>query len=81
MQVSDAQREVRDVFRGGSMGQLVSGLLWLASALVATVAYPEAGMLVLLLGGILIFPLTLLGLRVLGGPSPIATSPGSTRPS
>jgi hypothetical protein len=68
MQVSDAQREVRTVFRGGFIGQLVSGLLWLASALVATAASPEAGIVVLIVGGFFIFPLTQLGLRLLGGP-------------
>ena len=36
MHVSDAQREVREVYRGGFMGQLVSGLLWLGSAAAAT---------------------------------------------
>jgi hypothetical protein len=32
MDVADAQRENRQVFRGGFMGRLVSGLIWLASA-------------------------------------------------
>ena len=36
MHVADAQREVRMVFLGGFMGQLVSGLLWVGSAAAAT---------------------------------------------
>jgi hypothetical protein len=32
MNIQDAQREVRQVFRGGFMGQLASGILSLSSA-------------------------------------------------
>ena len=68
MQVTDAQREVRTVYRGGFMGQLVSGLLWLASAAAATWGTMRTAILVLVVGGFFIFPLTTLGLRLLGGP-------------
>lgn len=68
MHVADAQREVRQVYRGGFMGQLVSGVLWLVSAAAATWATPRAGILLLVIGGFFIFPLTTLGLRLLGGP-------------
>ena len=68
MEVADAQREVRTVFRGGFMGQLVSGLLWLGSAAAATYGSPRAGIVVLVVGGFFIFPATMLGLRLLGGP-------------
>ena len=68
MHVADAQREVRQVYRGGFMGQLVSGVLWLGSAAAATWATPRAGILLLVIGGFFIFPLTTLGLRLLGGP-------------
>lgn len=50
------------------MGQLVSGVLWLASAAAATWTTPRAGILLLVIGGFFIFPLTTLGLRLLGGP-------------
>ena len=69
MDVAAAQREVRQVFRGGSVGQLVSGLIWLASAIVATYGTPKSAATVLIAGGFFIFPLTVLGLRLLGGPS------------
>lgn len=69
MLVTDAQREVRRVFRGGFMGQLVSGVLWLISAVAGTWGTPRAAILILVVGGFFIFPLTLLGLRAMGGPS------------
>ena len=69
MEVSQAQAEVRTVFRGGSVGQLVSGALWLTSAALATWSTPRNAILLLVVGGFFIFPLTQLGLRLLGGPS------------
>jgi hypothetical protein len=36
MTVADAQREVRTVFLGGSVGQLVSAAIWLLSAGLST---------------------------------------------
>ena len=68
MDVAAAQREVRHVFRGGSVGQLVSGLIWLGSAVVAGTGTPKSAATVLIVGGFFIFPLTMLGLRLLGGP-------------
>lgn len=69
MDVREAQREVRTTFRGGFVGQLVSGVLWLASASLATWATPRPAILLLVIGGFFIFPLTQLGLRVMGGPA------------
>lgn len=68
MEVEVAQREVRTVYRGGSVGQLVSGLIWLASAAAATYGSHRAGIVLLVVGGFFIFPATTLGLRLLGGP-------------
>jgi hypothetical protein len=68
MDVSEAQREVRTVYMGGFMGQLVSGMLWLGSAAAATYATPRTAILLLIVGGFFIFPLTTLGLRLLGRP-------------
>jgi hypothetical protein len=69
MQISDAQRDVRTTFLGGFAGQLVSGLIWLASAALATWHSPKAGILVLVFGGMLIFPATQLLLRLMGRPA------------
>jgi len=66
MLVADAQREVRTAFVGGFMGQLVSGLLWLASAALATWGTPRQAITLLVVGGFFIFPSTQLGLKLLG---------------
>jgi hypothetical protein len=64
--ISDAQRESRTVYLGGSVGQLVSALVWLASAAVGTLVDPRTGFWTLALGGAAIFPLTQLLLRLAG---------------
>jgi hypothetical protein len=66
MEVQTAQREVRTVFLGGSIGQAVSGLIWLVSAALGTWVGPTAGIISLALGGAFIFPLTQLTLRLMG---------------
>ncbi len=66
MRVVDAQREIRQAYMGGFMGQLVSGLLWLASAVVATWSSPRSAIILLVVGGVFIFPLTRLGLLLIG---------------
>jgi hypothetical protein len=67
MLVQDAQREVRTVFVGGFWGQLVSSIIWLASAGAATWVSPKAGIWTVVAGGFFIFPLTQLLLRLSGG--------------
>jgi hypothetical protein len=69
MEISDAQREVRTVFLGGLVGQAVSSVLWFLSAVAATWISPRAGILLIVLGGPLIFPMTQMVLRVLGRPA------------
>lgn len=69
MHITDAQRDVRTTYLGGFAGQLVSGLIWLASAALAVTRSPKAGILVLVFGGMLIYPLTLLTLRLMGRPA------------
>jgi hypothetical protein len=66
MQVQDAQSEVRTVFVGGFFGQLVSATLWLVSAALGTWVTPRAAIIELVFGGILIFPITRLLLRLTG---------------
>lgn len=69
MEIVDAQRDVRRTYVGGFFGQLVSGVLWLLAAAIGTWGSPVAAMATLLLGGILIFPLTTLSLRLSGRPA------------
>lgn len=69
MEISDAQRDVRTTFLGGFAGQLVAGTLWFLSAALATWRSPRIAIWVLVVGGIFIFPLTLLLLRMMGRPA------------
>ncbi len=69
MDIRTAQRDVRTTFLGGFAGQLVSGTLWLTAAVLATWGTPTAAIAVLVLGGMLIFPLTQLTLRLMGRPA------------
>lgn len=66
MNVEAAQREVRTTFLGGGFGGIVSGALWLASAAGATWGTRRQAILILLVGGMFIFPLTQLALRLAG---------------
>jgi hypothetical protein len=68
MQIIDAQRDVRTTFIGGFAGQVVCCVLWAASAATLTWGSFRAGVAVLVFGGCLIFPLTQLLLRLMGGP-------------
>lgn len=69
MSIADAQRDVRSVYAGGFHGQLVSAALWLLAGAVSVLVSHGAGMVTLLLGGTMIFPLTTLMLRLAGRPS------------
>ena len=66
MEIKQAQTDVRDTFLGGFAGQLVSAMLWGASAAASTWYSLHLGELILVLGGVLIFPLTQLVLRSMG---------------
>ena len=66
MTISDAQREIRRRFVGGFYGQLVAGILWLASAFLAVWSGPRASITMLVVGGFLIFPATELLIKTIG---------------
>jgi hypothetical protein len=66
MLIFDAQREIRQSYLGGFMGQLVSGLLWLVSAVAATWSSPASAIALIVIGGFFIFPITRLGLILIG---------------
>jgi hypothetical protein len=69
MEIRTAQRDVQRTFLGGFPGQLVSGGVWLLSAAAATWLSPKAAILVLVLAGTVIFPLTQMLLRLMGRPA------------
>jgi hypothetical protein len=56
--ISDAQCEVRTIYLGGFVGQLVSSMIWFASAALATYVEPKVGFWALAIGGAAIFPIT-----------------------
>ena len=68
MEIAEAQREMRQVYRNGAMGGFVAGALWLASAAVGTWASKDAAVWLLVFGGVFIFPVTQLALKAAGGP-------------
>jgi uncharacterized protein DUF7010 len=72
MDVAEAQHEVQSIYIGGFVGQLVSGAVWLASVASTTWISPRAGILVLVFGGMFIFPITQLGLRIAGRPTSLS---------
>jgi hypothetical protein len=74
VEIARAQADVRRVYRSGSVGQVVSGVVWLVAAAVATRVSDGAGMASLFLGGVLIFPVTTAALRLLGGPAALPRS-------
>jgi hypothetical protein len=67
MEIVTAQRDVRYLYRGGFFGQLVSAALWSVSAAFGTWGTPRQAILILVLGGFLIFPLTTLLVRAATG--------------
>jgi len=68
MDIKSAQQDVRSTFLRGSIGQTVSGLIWLVSAILGIWVSERFAILVLVLAGMFIFPLTQLTLRLLGRP-------------
>src|SRR5215471_4837603 len=55
MLIADAQRDSRTVYVGGFVGQLVSSIVGLASAVVAALVDPVTGFWTLAVGGAAIF--------------------------
>ena len=69
MEVRDAQADVRSAYRGGFAGPLVSSLIWSAAAAAYEWASPGVGISILFLGGILIFPISTLVLKIPRSPA------------
>ncbi len=74
MDIAEAQSEVRTRFVGGFYGQLVSGVLWLASAGLATWSTPRAAITFLVVSGFFIFPVTDLLVRLAGAKGPLSAA-------
>ena len=74
MTISEAQWEIRTRFVGGFYGQLVAGILWLTSAGLAVWRGPRASIIMLVVGGFLIFPATELLIRASGERAPVRSA-------
>ena len=74
MDIGEAQLEMRTRFVGGFYGQLVSGVLWVASAILATWNSPRAAITTLVVGGFFIFPVTELLMRLAGAKNPLSAA-------
>jgi hypothetical protein len=68
MHVADAQREIRSVYLGGSVGTLVSGVIWIISAALGTWVSISSAIFGLVIGGMFIFPVTMLALKAMARP-------------
>jgi len=66
MEIINAQKDVRETFMWGFPGQLVSAVVWFASAAARTWHSHRLAEYILVLGGFFIFPLTQLLLRSMG---------------
>ncbi len=75
MTVAEAQRDVRQQFVGGFFGQLVSAAIWAASASFAVWGTHRLAITILVVGGVFIFPLTVVLLKLSGRRG--AMSPGN----
>ena len=73
MEIHSAQKEVRTVFIGGFVGQLISSILWLLSAIFATWHSQKLGITVLVLGGFFILPTLQLVLRLMKRPHTLSS--------
>ena len=74
MEIAEAQLEMRSRFAGGFYGQIVSGLLWVGLAALASWSSPRAAITTLVLGGFFIFPITELLVRTVGRRPPLRTA-------
>ncbi|KMQ60248.1 hypothetical protein ACM46_18740 [Chryseobacterium angstadtii] len=56
----EAQSNMRDSYGNGSVGIFVSGIIWLLSCAVVNLYTPQKAIWFLMIGGVFIFPLSLL---------------------
>lgn len=72
MDIVDAQREMRWGHFAGGIGALASGMVWLAAAVVALQGTPMAAAATLLLGGMAIYPASIVGCKLAGRPGAVS---------
>ncbi len=76
MNIQDAQRELRQAYMGGFVGQLVAAVIWALAAALGTWVSEGAGMAALFFVSMFLFPITQLIFRLMGRSTKL--SPGNT---
>lgn len=66
MDFNESQKDMSRAYYGGATGALASGIVWLSAGLIGLYSSPFNSMLALLIGGMFIFPISLLLSRLLG---------------
>ncbi len=64
--ISDAQRDMAAAYVGGAGGAFASAAAWLSAALVSTLIGATAGIVTLVVAGMMIFPVSILISKALG---------------
>lgn len=64
--LQDSQQDMKTGYAYGSTGVLVSGIIWVISSLIVNFYSPQKGIWALLIGGVLIFPLSALMGKLMG---------------
>ena len=70
MTIGEAQADLRRAFIGGGPGLVISGLFWIAAAVVVARVGTREGFILLFLTGMLIFPAATVASRFLFGRAP-----------
>ncbi|HKY46975.1 MAG TPA: hypothetical protein VJQ79_03225 [Acidimicrobiia bacterium] len=73
-EVTRAQKELRYAYRAASVGQMYAGVVWLTAAVAWLTNGSTSGIIVLVIGGSLIYPVTTLVSRLLGNPGTVAST-------
>jgi len=66
MNITDAQADMRRAYFGGGTGALTSGLVWMAAGVTALQVSRTTALIVFLIGGMLIFPISTVLDKLLG---------------
>lgn len=72
MKISDAQKEVRTVYLGAFSGLIVTSIIWGLAAAAGTWRTTGLAIVILVVGGSFIFPLSQLLLKIMGGPTTLS---------
>jgi hypothetical protein len=64
--IEQAQKDMCQSYADGSVGIITSGIMWLFSAIIVAQFSPKHGIWALLIGGMLIFPLSMILGKLLG---------------